>query len=178
MIEDKGKGKDKISMNNPTGRPVKSLTKKLSTKELLKLNIKGMTQTQLAALTGTTRQNISLRLSNYISKLELLEDPEKMRHFVDNKSKILTAVEGEILDYLVNPDQLKKASVNNLAYALQNIHNINRLEQGKATQNININVLIDRKKEIESMLASQTEIDVTPCPSSNTEQVLSDTLSD
>ena len=33
-------------------------------------------------------------------------------------------------------------------------------------------------KEIESMLASQTEIDVTPCPSSNTEQVLSDTLSD
>ena|SRR3990167_5865089 len=125
--------------------PKKRGKKKFTNYELLKLNVKGMPQKKLAELTNTSKTNISRRLGKYISKLELLNDPVKMRQYLDNKSNIFNAAEELILDYLVKPETLEKASANNLAYSLQNIYNINRLEQGKSqgqSGNIYVNILL------------------------------------
>jgi len=37
-------------------------------------------------------------------------------------------------------EKLKKASINNVAYAFQNIHNAKRLESGQSTSNIGISI--------------------------------------
>ena len=133
------------------------VTMNLTNPQLVKLKAKGVRNREIAKMINCSPQNISRRLSKYIAQLELLTDAEKMKAFVEKKSDILTATECHILDYLNNPKSLAKASINNLAYALQNVSTMNRLEQGKSTQNIDISALIMRRDELNAK-----EIDITP----------------
>lgn len=52
------------------------------------------------------------------------------------KSELLSAVELLLLKAMCDPEKIAKASLQNAAFAYDKINTINRLEQGKSTQNI------------------------------------------
>ncbi|GEM_PF-3229697 len=79
----------------------------------------------------------------YIHKIiqpfkNLIADPQTLGIYEKNKTRILSTAEIEILKNMVNPETLKKASGNNLAYMFQQVFNANRLEKGQSTANISI----------------------------------------
>ena len=59
-----------------------------------------------------------------------------------SRIQILTGIEAELLRHLADPDRLKKASINNLAYAFYQINNARRLEEGRSTQNLDMRQVI------------------------------------
>ena len=85
-------------------------------------------------------------------------DPEKIKRYEDKKGDMLSGAEMMILAKMMDNSKFKKASINNLAYALQNVNNINRLHRGQATAILDsIDNVIDR---VERKL--RKAIDVTP----------------
>lgn len=91
-----------------------------------------MSYTEIAEKMGCCKATVLRKLQRYLS---MLPNAEEIKAFQDNKSDMLTALELVIHSEMCNPEKIKAASLNNLAYAIQNIGNINRLEQGKSTVN-------------------------------------------
>ena len=89
----------------------------------------------IGAIYGVTGQAIEQGIKRVWG---MVPDIAEMKAFEHNKPLLLTMAEQKILGKIVDDKVLQKASLNNLAYSLQNIHNINRLEQGKSTENLNI----------------------------------------
>lgn len=114
----------------------------------LKLRLeKGLSYDEIGKIFGVTGQAVYQRLNSF---KKYIDNPEIIQAFNENKVNILTVVEQELVSNLLAPDKVKKASLNNIAYALQNVSNINRLEQGKSTSNVNIHSLVDHvSKEID-----------------------------
>lgn len=50
----------------------------------------------------------------------------------------MSAAEEQLIASLLDPDKIAKASLNNVAYAFQQIHTARRLEEGKSTENKSI----------------------------------------
>lgn len=66
---------------------------------------------------------------------DILKDPESAQAYHENKAGLLTAIELRLAKQLINEDVLKGASLNNVAYSFQAVHNANRLERNQSTQN-------------------------------------------
>ena len=131
--------------NPPPSLPVKSKPRELKpalSKSSGKVDIaialemrfkKGKTLQEIADHFGVTTSAVSQRLKNFMT---ILQDPEALKAWTNTKTEILSAVEIKLVSQLLNADKLKGASLNNVAYALQNVFNMNRLEQDKSTANI------------------------------------------
>ncbi len=63
-----------------------------------------------------------------------------------SRASLLGALEFKILIEMMDKARLKKASINNLAYAFQQLYNARRLELGLSTGNLAINVEKDLTK--------------------------------
>jgi predicted DNA-binding protein YlxM (UPF0122 family) len=61
-------------------------------------------------------------------------EPNTLETFKTLRPDILAGIQSNIASYLT-PDKLKDASVNNLAYAMQQLNNMERLERGQSTSN-------------------------------------------
>ena len=85
--------------------------------------------------------------------LDLLEAPEVLEEYENVKAQLLSSAEMMLLNEIVRPEKLKKASVNNLAYAFERVFNANRLERGKSTQNISYAELTKEIEELEKAIA-------------------------
>jgi predicted DNA-binding protein YlxM (UPF0122 family) len=123
---------------------------------------KGMTLDEIGKVFGVDRSAIHHALKPF---KQYLDNPESVRAFNEHKTSLLSVVEQELVSRLLNKDTLKKGTVNNLAYALGTVHNINRLEQGKATQNINIQSMIQHtqagiSEATEALRAIQEQLQV------------------
>lgn len=68
----------------------------------------------------------------------LIPNPEEREAFSSVKPQLLDGVEQQLVASLVEPDRLAKASLNNVAYALTQVHTIRRLEEGKSTENVGL----------------------------------------
>lgn len=66
----------------------------------------------------------------------LLPEIDKVDQWNISKGSILDAATSSMLKKVLERSDDPKASVNNLAYALQQVHNIKRLEKGESTQNV------------------------------------------
>ena len=69
----------------------------------------------------------------------------------------MNGVELKMLENLADDGRLKKASVNNLAYAFQNLHNARRLESGQSTANVGINIESRLSKAIQDAADKRKE---------------------
>lgn len=79
------------------------------------------------------------------SVIECLQRFSQTIHSPDDKSayeairvQAMTTVEEKLMASLTDPDKIAKASLNNVAYAFQQIHTARRLEEGKATEQVSV----------------------------------------
>lgn len=85
----------------------------------------------------------------------LIKDPEAIQAYESNKEDLLSAVEMKLLVEMLNTSKLKSASLNNVAYAFQQIFNANRLQRDKSTANLSVRSVIEDIKKRREELQSQ-----------------------
>jgi predicted DNA-binding protein YlxM (UPF0122 family) len=107
-----------IEINKPVTKQVNRVNKG----EALELYfVKGLTMQQIADHFGVDKSAVSRAIHGFLA---ILEKPESIQSYKKSKPNVLTAVEMRLVEELINPDKLKEASLNNVAYAMQQIHNI------------------------------------------------------
>lgn len=90
-------------------------------------------QAEIARHFNCTRQSVNIALKPF---RKLFENPESVIVYRDNKGEVLEAIEMVLAMNLTNKQKLKKASLNNMAYAFDKVHNACLIEAGKPTQKI------------------------------------------
>lgn len=107
---------------------------KLPLEEMIKLRYKhNMSINQIADKMGCHKSTVFRKLEKY---LKLLPNPEEVESYRQHKTMYLDSLELKVFEALSNPDTIKVASFNNLAYGFQNISTQNRLEKGLSTSNV------------------------------------------
>jgi len=106
---------------------------KRNTIEALELHNNGVSCEKIAKLQGVSKATIV----RDISKLtELMPDNTVLDNLDKHKISLLKATLYNMLSGLNESDKMEKASLNNVAYALTQIHTALRLEEGKSTSNV------------------------------------------
>jgi predicted DNA-binding protein YlxM (UPF0122 family) len=112
----------------------KSERNKIDTAKALELHLKkGMSYADIGIYYNVSTQAVHQALKRFKA---LITDKTEIDALRINKAEILDSVELTLLNDLVDTDKRKAASLNNVAYALQNVNNMNRLEKGQPTANI------------------------------------------
>lgn len=125
--------------------------------KLLKLYfVQGLEQSEIARLMGVPRQTISTALKPY---KQLISNPDRARAYCNNRSMIFDALESELVALAQDKTKHKKATLGNVAYALDKVYQINRLEQGKSTSNVQVIDLTPQEREL---LRKYDSIDTVP----------------
>lgn len=98
---------------------------------------KGLSYDAIAVLLKCSKQGVYDALQKFKGIIDDASDGT-LQAFQDHKSTVLNAVELQLIRSMTDPACVEKASLNNRAYAYQQIANQNRLESGKSTSNIGI----------------------------------------
>lgn len=102
--------------------------------QALKLRLKhNLPYRDIAERLGCSKSAVHKALKPF---LNLLTRPDAVEAFKSQEAEFIDAARLKILRNLVDNDRLKKASVNNLAYAFSNLYNAQRLERGESTANV------------------------------------------
>ena len=127
---------------------------KLDLSRVLKLRlVNKLTYPEIAKQFGCSKQAIHKALGRVA---HLMDRPEALDAYQDHKDNILAAAQLEVIDNLVDPVRLKKASVNNLAYAAQSLDNMIRLQRGETTSNIGY---ADYSKALEQVIKDRAKLE-------------------
>lgn len=103
----------------------------------LKLRLQGNTLSEIGAVFGVSESAVSQALRKFEGILKNVE-PGTLTAFSEHRSQLLNAIELELMRSLLQPEALEKASLNNRAYAFQQVHQARRLEEGKSTENLGV----------------------------------------
>ena len=115
---------------------------KIDLNQALKLHLKGVTHADIARLQGVSRQAITQRLSPFT---KISSDPEASISFRQAEAELLDGARLKLLGRMIVQSDSKKASVNNLAYALRQTFDMTRLIRGESTSNLHsLTVAIDQ----------------------------------
>jgi hypothetical protein len=106
----------------------------------------------LAERYNCTKSSVHGALKRFVN---IIGSPSLTDAYEDNKANVLGSLQLKTLEYLADDKTLKKASANNLAYLFTQLHNAQRLEQGRSTSNIGISVESHLTKALEQ--ASSTD---------------------
>jgi hypothetical protein len=90
---------------------------------------------EIADQLGEPKSSVYKALAALVS---LTHDHERMQQYEEIRPALLSAAEERMLASLVDEDTIEKASLNNRAYAFQQLHNARRLESGKSNLNIGL----------------------------------------
>ncbi|NIP32788.1 hypothetical protein GWN26_08475 [Candidatus Saccharibacteria bacterium] len=113
-------------------------TSKYDFRKLFRLRYQNqLTLDEISELSGVPRSTLSMW---YAEVDKFIKNPEALSIYDRNKPQFLKAIEYELLSELMDTDKRKKASLNNVAYAFQQIHVARRLEEGLSTGNLAVNV--------------------------------------
>ena len=125
--------------------------KNIPIEAIIELRQKGLSCSQIAKQLDCSKANIIYRLKYWADEIDNL--PLTIKHRAD-----FLAMLGHKIGCSLSPGMLQKASVNNWAFALRQIHEMERLERGQSTQNIQYADIIrerDRLADDESRLLSR-----------------------
>jgi hypothetical protein len=115
-----------------------------------------MSWDEIAATLGVRKQSIHKACRPFE---KLLQDPDALKGYQDNKQNLLEATEMTLLSSLVDPDAIKKAGLAARTMAFGTVFDKVRLEKGQTTQNIGtihaeLGTLQVDREALESSLAS------------------------
>jgi predicted DNA-binding protein YlxM (UPF0122 family) len=79
---------------------------------------------------------------------KIIGDPEENNAYDKNRSHFLNGIERQLLAQLLNKDKTKKATLGNVAYAVDKVNNILRLERGQSTLNQAVKINVVRFSEL------------------------------
>jgi hypothetical protein len=100
------------------------------------MRLRGYTYQDIAAVMGVTHSTIIEGLQRFAAVLDAAGDPQVLDAYKDHRSNLLSAAEMTLLTDLADSGRRQKASLNNVAYALGQVANLRRLEEGKTTENV------------------------------------------
>lgn len=130
------------------GRPEKRV---VDVAEALKMRlVNKLSYRDIASRYGVSKQAVMRALERFLKILP--KDISELTAFQDTKSQLLTAAELKLLSKIVDDKTLKGASLNNAAYAFQQVFNANRLEGGKSTENASIQLSVEHRAIAEQVL--------------------------
>lgn len=132
----------------------------------LKLRLKNhLSYQQIGIRLGTSAQTIQQRLKRFES---LIDDPQLLSAYRDNRADLIDAAHMALLPDLLDPAKRESASINNLAYALKQLHEMGRLERGLATSHVDISAVqkdaVDIEARISALDAELIAVEVAPPP--------------
>lgn len=112
--------------NPPEQTPNKT---EYSNKDLLRIKLTGKSYREMETLTGIPFETIYARISRVLE----LCDKKKSEAWKENRIQVLNNLEEELLFDIADKSKREKASLNNSAYAFQQVFNARRLEEEKST---------------------------------------------
>jgi len=92
-----------------------------------------LTYRQISDITGNTPGGVHRAYQNFLDAIGTSEDIDT---YANARTQLLNATEERLLATVLDQDKLEKASLNNVAYALTQVHTMRRLEQGRSTSNV------------------------------------------
>lgn len=90
---------------------------------------------EIADQLGEPKSSVYKALAQLVA---LTHDQERLRQYEEIRPALLSAAEERMIASLVDEETIAKASLNNRAYAFQQLHTARRLETGQSTQNMSI----------------------------------------
>lgn len=117
---------------------------KLDLAQLYKLRVVNrLSFGEIAKATGLSKSSVW----DALQRLEkVLPDPDQVEAYREIRPMLFTAIEEKLMASLADDATIAKASLNNRAYAFQQIHTARRLEEGKSTENMAmLSKLIDQR---------------------------------
>lgn len=111
----------------------------------LELAVHGWRNSEIAQRYKVSESAVKQALSKYAHLLNDLQ-PGSLEAYRSKRNDLFTLVEREMMASLLDPAAISKASLNNRAYAFQQIHTARRLEEEKSTANSSavLHVLIEQ----------------------------------
>ncbi|OEU68411.1 MAG: hypothetical protein BBJ57_02280 [Desulfobacterales bacterium PC51MH44] len=135
--------------------------KKIDLAEVVKLrDVQGLSFPQIGKILGFDQAYVNRVHTNFKS---MVQPSDLNNAFTDNRVSILNSMELNLLQNLGKADKLEKASLNNVAYAFNQIHTARRLEQGLSTGNVAISietVYQDAEKEAKALRKQHSKVEV------------------
>jgi len=107
---------------------------------------KGLSYNEIGRRMGVSGESVRTKLIRFE---KLMSNGEDIVAFRALKSDILDGVELSLLNDLMDEEKRKGASLNNIAYAVKNVYDMNRLEKGQSTANISYADLTKSLEEIQ-----------------------------
>ena len=114
---------------------------------------KGLTYPEIAKYMGVTKQAVHAALKRFNT---LLMQPGELDAFRGAKADLLESAEARLLNEVIDPDKMRKASINNVAYALGQVSNIARLEKGLSTSNV---AYVDMSASLEELRQQRRQLE-------------------
>jgi len=108
-------------------------------KEAIALHQRGMTYEQIAQKYGVTKSTIHEQLQGVFALLA----PDRLDAYRHHRTAILDAMELEMLNLLTDPTKREKATLGNVGYVFERLHQARRLEQGESTANVALHALVE-----------------------------------
>ena len=152
---------EKIKPTPITKRPTKptkttEITNKVNLPLAIELRYKhNLSYREIAAKMGVSHVAVQQRLTKVV---KMLGDPEDNQAYDQHRQHFLTGIERQLVGQLINKKKQKAATLGNIAYAVDKVNNILRLERGQATGNQAVQITVVRFSE------QPTQIDETPKP--------------
>lgn len=106
---------------------------KIDVAKALKLRMQGLSYSEIACQFDCAPQSVQKALAKFT---RLLENPEAVNAYRDNEADLLDAMRMKIVGHMAEEPTLKKASLNNSAFAFSQLLNGSRLLRGQSTANI------------------------------------------
>lgn len=115
----------------------KRVIHRIDVAKALKLRLNGNTCEEIGAIFGVTRQAVSQALTNFEPFINNIRGGD-LTAFSEQKANLLNVAQMRLLRSLLDEDAIQKATLNNRAYAFQQLHHATRLEEDKSTGNVSV----------------------------------------
>jgi hypothetical protein len=134
-----------VQESGPDTRP-----KDIPIEHILELHEKGLSNAQIAKLLGCNPSNITKRLQHH----EI--DLKRTRHYVKNRAERLASLQVRVLDGITEKD-IKRAQLNQKVSAVKNLYEMERLETGQSTANIDHHLSTQERQGLEQLAAEWSQ---------------------
>jgi DNA-binding CsgD family transcriptional regulator len=105
--------------------------------KILELRAKGLTHNEIAPIVECHPQTVSRTLEKF---KEFFTDLDKTVEYQQVRGQLLNAAESRLLRSVVDEQAIEKASLNQRAYAMKEVHNMRRLNENLSTSNTSLQV--------------------------------------